>query len=75
MYNLKINNYETNKTSKALINDFDWTSRDFNYKSGINSKLIEKIKNVNYETKNIEGFKEDANNEVHGAITCRTCFD
>ncbi len=66
--NLKINNYETNKTSKALINDFDWTSKDFNHKSGLSSKLIGKIKNVNYETKNIEGFKEDANNEIHGAI-------
>ena len=42
--NLKINNYDSNKTSKILINDFDWTSKNINTGHGISSKFIEKLK-------------------------------
>ena len=66
--NFKINNYDTNKTSKTFINDFDWRSKDFSYLYGLKSKFIGKFKNVNYETKNISGFKQDNTNEFHGAI-------
>jgi LPS-assembly protein len=66
--NLKVNNFETNKTSKFLINDFNWNSKDFNYNSGIKGKLIGKVKNVNYDNKNIDLFKEETTNEIHGAI-------
>ena len=66
--NLKINNYDTNKTSKLLTNDFNWKSKYFNFKNGLRSSLLGKIKNVNYETKNILEFKEQTVNEVHGAI-------
>ena len=66
--NLKINNYETNKTSQTFINDFDWMSKSFNYQNGLNSKFIGKIKNVNYKTENIDKFKEGQINELHGAI-------
>lgn len=66
--NFKVNNFETNKTSKFLINDFNWNSKDFNFKSGIKSKLIGKVKNVNYDNKNIDLYKEKKTNEIHGAI-------
>ena len=66
--NLKITNYDTNKTSKIFVNDLDWNSKDLNFQNGLNGKLIGKIKNVNYETKNVKNFKEDQTNELHGAI-------
>ena len=66
--NLKINNYDSNKTSKILINDFDWTSKNINTGHGISSKFIGKIKNVNFDAKNITEFREEEKNEIHGAI-------
>ena len=66
--NLKINNYDTNKTSKMFINDFNWKSKDYNHKNGLISKFIGNIKNVNFDTKNISEFKETKTNEIHGAI-------
>ena len=42
--NLKINNYDTNKTSKTLINDLDWESKNFNLKTGFNNKFLGKFK-------------------------------
>ena len=66
--NFKINNYDTNKTSKFLINDFDWESKDFNFDNGLNSKFIGKLKNINYETKNISSYKQDQTSEFFGAI-------
>ena len=66
--NLKVNNYDTNKTSKLFINDLNWKSKFFNFKNGLKSSFVGKVKNVNYETKNILEFKEETVNEVHGAI-------
>ena len=66
--NLRVDNFETNKTQKTLINNFDWTSKNFNFKNGLNNKLLGRIKNVNYETKNIDGFKQDGAKEIHGVI-------
>ena len=40
----------------------------FNFKNGLKSSFVGKVKNVNYETKNILEFKEETVNEVHGAI-------
>ena len=66
--NFKVNNYDTNKTSKILINDFDWVSKEFNFKNGINSKFLGQLKNINYENKNIAKFKEDQTSEVHASV-------
>ena len=41
---LKVSNYDTNKQLKILTNDFDWDSKEFNLKNGLNSKFIGKIK-------------------------------
>ncbi len=66
--NFRVNNYDTNKTSKFWINDFNWKYNDNLFSSGIKGSLIGKFKNVNYETKNIDSFKEETTNELFGAI-------
>ena len=66
--NYRINNYDTNKTSKLWINDFNWKYNEHLFDSGIKGSLIGKFKNVNYDTKNIDSFKEDTTSELFGAI-------
>ncbi len=66
--NVKIHNYDTNKLTSFIVNDFDWTSREKFFKSGINTKLLANIKNINYETKNVEPFKESGTSELYGAL-------
>ena len=66
--NLKVRNYDTNKTSKFFINDLDWNFKNFNSNSGLTGKLIGKVKNINYEAKNITTLKETTVNELHGAL-------
>ena len=66
--NLKMHNYDTNKVSKSLINDLNWNSQDFYFKSSIKNKFLTKIRNINYENKNIDQFKEDFTNELYGAL-------
>ena len=36
---------------RKFINDFDYNSKDFNFKNGLNGKIIGKLKNVNFEKK------------------------
>ena len=66
--NLKFHNYDTNKSKKILINDFDWTSNTKNFETGINTNFLGSFKNLNYEAKNISPFKEDTTSEFYGAI-------
>ena len=66
--NLEIRKYDTNKTSKFLINDFDWLFRNNNYENGFSTKLLGQIKNVNYEVDNIDKYKQGNNNELFGAF-------
>ena len=66
--NFKIHNFDTNKTEKFLVNDFDWNFKTINHNNGIKSKLNAKIKNVNYEATNVDKLKEDHTNELFGAF-------
>lgn len=66
--NLRINNYDTNKTAKFFINDFNWRLKEHFFDNGLKGKLIGKFKNFNYETKNIESFKQEPTSEIFGAI-------
>ena len=66
--NIKMRTYDTNKTSKFLINSFEWNSLDKIFNSGVQSSLLANIKNINYETKNIEAYKKDPTSEIFGAI-------
>ena len=66
--NLKIHNYDTNKLSNFFINDLNWASKDLTSKKGIKSKLLGNIKNINYEAKNIDLYKEEPTSELFGAF-------
>ena len=66
--NFKIENYETNKTNKSLINDLSWDHKNFLFKNGVRSKILSEIKNVNYEAKNISNLKSEKSSEIYGAI-------
>ena len=66
--NLKVHNYETNKFTKFLTNDIDWKFRTFNPIPGLESKILGKLKNVNYEVKNVDDYKKDPNSEFFGAL-------
>ena len=66
--NLKIHNYDTNKLTNFLVNDLSWSSKDFILKSGIKSKFLSNFKNINYETKNVDLYKEDPTSEIYAAF-------
>ena len=66
--NLKIHNYDTNKLTQFLVNDFNWNLKEFNFNSGLRSKVIAHIKNINYEAKNVSKFKKETTNELYGAF-------
>lgn len=65
---LKIHTYDTNKTSKFLVNSFNWNSIDKFFDTGFQTSLLGNIKNINYETKNINSYKKDPTSEVFGAL-------
>ena len=66
--NLKVENYDTNKYKKFLINKFDWNIDNPFSENIFNGKILSSIKNINYETDNVEDFKAEATNELFGAI-------
>ena len=66
--NLKIHNYDTNKTTNFLVNDFNWDSKEFNFDTGVRSKIFGHLRNINYEAKNVDLYKKDSTSEIHGAL-------
>ncbi len=66
--NLKIHNYQTNKLTKFLVNDLDWKFKEFKFLSGLQTKLLGNLKNVNYESKNVSEYKDEFTNEIFGAL-------
>jgi LPS-assembly protein len=66
--NFKIHNYDTNKTTKFLVNDVNWKSKNNDFNSGLRGRLLGKFRNINYETKNISSFKKDTTSEMFGAL-------
>ena len=66
--NVKVHNYDTNKLTNFLVNDLNWTSKDFLHKSGIKTKFLSNFKNINYESKNVDLYKEDPTSEIFGAF-------
>jgi LPS-assembly protein len=72
---LKVHNYDTNKFTKFLVNDFDWKHRNFNYPSGLNGRFLGKLKNVNYEAKNTKEYKDEPSQEIYGALGYLTKLD
>ena len=66
--NLKVHNYDTNKFEKFLINDFEWNYDKSFLSSLYDGKILTKIKNLNYEAKNVSKYKEKPTSEVYGAL-------
>ena len=62
--NYKVHNYDTNKFTNFLINDFDWNLKEIFFKSGLKSKIFFNFKNINYETRNVELYKKDTTAEM-----------
>ena len=65
--NLKVQNYETNKYKKTLINNFDWSFKTKQF-SWFKGNFLTNIKNVNYDHQNIDNYKPDTVNEVFGSV-------
>ena len=66
--NFKGHQYDTNKLTAFFVNDLNWKSKNYTSSSGITSKFFGKVKNVNYEAKNVSNFKEDTTNELFGGL-------
>ncbi len=66
--NIKFHNYDTNKTNKFLVNDFNWNYKDLISPFGINNKITGHFRNINYESKNVDIYKDDPTSELFGAI-------
>ena len=66
--NFKAHNYDTNKQTNFFVNDLEWESNDKIFNSSIKSKLLGKLKNINYEAKNVKVYKEDTTSEIFGAL-------
>ncbi len=66
--NYKVHKYDTNKFTNFLINDLNWVSKDLKFNSGLKSNFLGSFKNINYEAKNTDIFKEDTTSELFGAI-------
>ena len=66
--NLKVHNYDTNKLTQFLVNDFNWNIKELNFDSGLRGKILGHIKNINYEAKNVNQFKNEATSELYGAF-------
>ena len=53
---------------QILSNDLNWSSKNIFFNTGIKSKFIGNLRNINYEAKNVELYKEDATSELFGAL-------
>ena len=73
--NVNIHNYDTNKQENLFVNDINWKFKNFNYSSGLKGKVLGKLKNINYETKNAFAYKENTTSELFGAIGYLTEID
>ena len=74
--NIKAQNYDTNKTTKFFTNDFNWESRDIIVTEfGLNNKLLGNLRNINYETKNIDLYKNDFTSEIYGSAGFLSSLD
>ena len=66
--NLKVHNYDTNKLTNFFVNDLNWNSKNIFLKSGFKNNFLANFRNINYEAKNVEPYKNDPTSEFFGAI-------
>tara|TARA_B110000444_G_C18836146_1_gene596066 strand:+ start:200 stop:2539 length:2340 start_codon:yes stop_codon:yes gene_type:complete len=66
---LRVRNYDVNKQTEILVNDFNWKSNKFINELGLETQFLGILKGVNYNAKNATEYKTDeTNHEVSGAI-------
>ena len=66
---IKVRNYDVNKQTEFLVNDFNWKSNRWISDFGFENQLLGSLKTVNYNAKNASEFKtEDTNTEVSGVV-------
>jgi LPS-assembly protein len=66
--NFKVHSYDTNKLKSYFINDFNFNSYNHNLGPIVKGELLGNLKNINYETKNVNNFKEDLTSEIFGSL-------
>ena len=67
--NLRLRNYETNKRTDLLVNDFNWRSNKWLSSIGTENYFSGLFKNVNYESKNSEEYRNDEKtSELYSAL-------
>ena len=66
--NISTHLYDTNKLKNFVVNNFDWSSKDIFLESGLNTKILGNLRNINYEVKNVDEYKEDTTSELFGAL-------
>ena len=66
--NYKVHNYDTNKFTNFLVNDLNFESNNKVFKNSLNNKILANIRNINYESKNVDLFKENPTSEIFSSI-------
>ena len=67
--NVRIKNYERNKQTNFLVNDFNWKSNKWLNKFGFTNHMEALVKTVNYEADKTDKYKnESANAELNTAF-------
>ena len=66
--NYKVHNYDTNRFTNFLINDLNFESNNKVFKNSLNNKILANIRNINYESKNVDLFKENPTSEIFSSI-------
>ena len=67
--NVRIRNYDVNKRTDLLVNDFKWDSKKWINNLGFENHFEGLLKAVNYEAENTSEYKTDkTNSEVSGVI-------
>ncbi len=66
--NLEVHNYDTNKYTNFFVNDFNWASKDLFLKNGLAVNFLGNIRNINYEAKNLDLYKDEFTSEAYGAL-------
>ena len=64
----RVHSFDTNKLKSYLINDFDFSSNFHSLGPLVKGEFLGNVKNINYETKNVDNFKEDFTSEVYSAL-------
>ena len=66
--NYRAHNYDTNKLTNFLVNDLNYESNDNLFNNFISTKILANVKNINYESKNVDIYKNDPTSEIFGSL-------